>query len=248
MSAAPHFSTSFASSTRRPAISCGTWMAPPSIFAWSMPYFAALPCVMPICANTGMPAFTMARSASGNAAASSIFTMSAPPSSTRRLAPSRRACVPCAPRPVGRSQLTSERVVPRRTALQTSTISSSVMSSGSVRPHRFMPTESPTETRSTPARSAMRAICVSHATTPTILRASRFIAWRPAIVTFPTSTRGCPPCCRRSRPERSCSTAPSSCTRRRSARACTPRAARAAGATTGSRAPRCARPSRRRST
>ena len=45
------------------------------------------------------------------------------------------------------------------------------------RPQRFTATESPTETMSAPAASAMRAVGVSHATTPTILRPSRFIAW-----------------------------------------------------------------------
>jgi trehalose-6-phosphate synthase len=58
----------------------------------------------------------------------------------------------------GTSQLTTALATPRRTARQTTSISSSVTSSSLAWPHMVMPTESPTETTSTPARSTMRAI------------------------------------------------------------------------------------------
>ena len=46
--------------------------------------------------------------------------------------------------PKGKSQLTKARLTPRRTALQTTSISSNVTSNGFARPHKLMPTESPT--------------------------------------------------------------------------------------------------------
>src|SRR5215467_3274604 len=97
------------------------------------------------------------------------FTISAPPSSAS-LTAARSASAPA-----GTSQLTSARFAPARTALQHTSISSTVTGAFAGRPHRLTPTESPTEMRSTPARSAMPAICASQATTPTILRPSRFI-------------------------------------------------------------------------
>jgi hypothetical protein len=66
--------------------------------------------------------------------------------------------VPSCSGPKGKSQLTSARLVPRRTALQTTIISSMVTSKGVGWPHRLMPTVSPTEMMSTPARSMICAI------------------------------------------------------------------------------------------
>src|SRR3954465_7990494 len=122
-------------------------------------------------ANTSMPALTSARTRSAEA---STLTISAPPSSTSRFASSTE--------PDGTSQLRSARFTPRRTALQTISISPIVTGASAERPQRFVPTESPTETMSTPARSAIAAICASHATTATILRAWRFISRSAAIV------------------------------------------------------------------
>jgi hypothetical protein len=48
------------------------------------------------------------------------------------------------------------------------------------------PALSPTETTSTPASSRMRAVGVSHATTPTIFRPSCFIARSAGRVSFVT--------------------------------------------------------------
>ncbi len=86
--------------------------------------------------------------------------------------------------PNGRSTLTSARRTARRTALATTTISSMVISSGFSWPQRFTPTESPTETISAPARSAIRASWKSQATTETILRPARFISVSAPTVTF----------------------------------------------------------------
>src|SRR3984893_17150063 len=127
-----------------------------------------------------MPARTIARTASGKSLAASSFTMSAPPSFTRRMAARTALSVPSCSGPNGKSQLTSARATPRRTALQTTSISSIVTSSGLVCPHKFTPTESPTDTMSTPARSATRAIRYSQATTPTLFFPSRFI-WASSI-------------------------------------------------------------------
>src|SRR5258708_9258793 len=108
----------------------------------------------------------MARTVSG---VPLILIMLAPPSFTKRIAASGNAVA-------GRSQLSSARFTPRRTALQTMRSSSTVTSFSVAWPQRFLPTESPTDTRSTPARSAICAIGVSQATTPTILRPWRFIS------------------------------------------------------------------------
>jgi hypothetical protein len=112
---------------------------------------------MPNCAVTGMPARSIARTASGKSAAPSSLTMSAPASLTSRTAARTAARRPSCSGPNGKSQLTSARRTPRRTARQTTTISSIVTSSGFSWPQRFTPTVSPTETMSTPARSTMRA-------------------------------------------------------------------------------------------
>ena len=122
-----------------------------------------------------MPARTSARTASGKSAAASTLIMSAFASVISRVAAFKAASGLSCAGPYGRSQLTSARVTPRRTALQTISISSIVTWSGSSWPHRLTPTESPTETRSTPALSAIRAIGVSQATTPAIFWPSRFI-------------------------------------------------------------------------
>ena len=83
-----------------------------------MPYFSAVCGVSPNCANTGMPARASARTASGKSAAPSSLIMSAPPSLTRRMAARTALSVPSCSGPNGKSQLTSARVTPRRTALQ----------------------------------------------------------------------------------------------------------------------------------
>ena len=75
-----------------------------------------------------------------------------------RMAARTAASAPSCNGPKGTSQLTSARVTPRRTAWQTSTIWSSVTSSSLLWPHTLTPTESPTETMSTPARSTICAI------------------------------------------------------------------------------------------
>ena len=123
-----------------------------------MPYLPAVCGVSPNWAKTGTPALTSARTTSGKSAAASTLIMSAPPSFIRRDAAASALSMPCCTGPNGMSQLTSARAVPRRTAWQQISISSSVTSSTSSRPQRLTPTESPTETKSTPARSAMRAI------------------------------------------------------------------------------------------
>src|SRR6185436_2396464 len=84
-------------------------------------------------------------------AEASTLISCAPPSST-----SRRAFCAVAKRG-GRSQERSACFTPRRTALHTTSISSSVISP-SFSPQRLTPTESPTETSSTPARSTIWAI------------------------------------------------------------------------------------------
>ena len=109
--------------------------------------------------------------------------MSTPASLTRRIAACNAASVPSCSGPNGKSTLTSARFTPRRTALQTITISSIVTSNGLAWPHRLTPTVSPTDTMSTPARSTICAICQSQATTPTILRPSRFICCSAGTVT-----------------------------------------------------------------
>src|SRR6266568_9571196 len=147
-----------------------------------MPYCSAVCGVMPNCANTGMPACTPARTASGKSAAPSSLTRSAPPSLTSLIAALTALAAPSCSGPKGKSQLTKARSTPRRTALQTTSISSIVTSSGLEWPHKLTPTESPTETISTPARSAMLAIC--QATTPTLFRPSRFICKSAGIVTL----------------------------------------------------------------
>src|SRR5262249_33294716 len=127
-------------------------------------------------ANTAIPA---SASDFTTEAGASTLTICAPPSSTRR-----RAFCAFAKRG-GRSQERSARFTPRRTALHTTSISSSVISP-SFSPQRLTPTESPTETRSTPARSAICAIWKSQATTPAILRPSRFIFRRVMTLTLAT--------------------------------------------------------------
>ena len=104
-----------------------------------MPYFIAVCGVSPNCANTGMPARVSAFTASGNSAAASTLTMSAPPSLTRRMAARSALSTPSCTGPNGTSQLTSARSTPRRTALQQTRISSSVTSSGLAWPHRLTP-------------------------------------------------------------------------------------------------------------
>ena len=123
-----------------------------------MPYFSAVCGVSPNCANTGMPARVSAVTTSGKSAAASTFTMSAPPSLTMRIAARNALSMPCCTGPNGMSQLSSARDRPRRTALQQTRISSTVTSSGLEWPHRLTPTESPTDTKSAPARSAISAI------------------------------------------------------------------------------------------
>src|SRR5256885_3064818 len=118
-------------------------------------------------ANTAMPALVSWPTICADAC---TLIMSAPPSFTRRCAAVSGSAA------AGASQLTSERFAPRRTALQTTSISSTVTSFSVACPHRFFPTESPTESMSTPARSASSAITASHATTATILRPWRFIS------------------------------------------------------------------------
>src|SRR5262249_50012344 len=115
---------------------------------------------------TGTPALTIARTVFGSPR---TLTSSAPPSSASRSAARRGSA------PAGTSQLRSARFTPLRTALQQTRISSTLTCALGARPQRLTPTESPTETRSTPARSAICAIWKSQATTPTILRPSRFI-------------------------------------------------------------------------
>ena len=148
-----------------------------------MPNCNAVCGVMPNCAKTGMPAREMARTASGKSAAPSSLTMSTPASLTKRMAASSAACVPCCNGPKGKSTLSSARLTPRRTALVTISISSMLTCNGLAWPSKCTPTVSPTETMSTPARSTTCAICQSHATTPTILRPSRFICCRAGMVT-----------------------------------------------------------------
>ena len=96
-----------------------------------MPCFAAVCGVSPNCANTGTPASSSARTAMGKSAAASTLIMSAPPSFIRHWAAAIAALGLCCTGPYGRSQLTNARVVPRRTALQTISISSIVTCSGS---------------------------------------------------------------------------------------------------------------------
>ena len=69
-----------------------------------------------------------ARTVSGKPAAPSSFTMSAPPSFTMRIAALTAASVPSCSGPNGKSQLTSARDTPRRTARQARIIWSSVTS------------------------------------------------------------------------------------------------------------------------
>ena len=105
-----------------------------------------------------MPARATAVTASGKSGAPSILTRSAPASLTIRMAARTAPPAPSCTGPNGRSTLTRARVTPRRTAWATMSICSIVTSSGLRWPHRLTPTESPTETISTPARSAIRAI------------------------------------------------------------------------------------------
>ena len=84
--------------------------------------------------------------------------MSTPASLTNRIAARTALSVPSCRGPNGKSTLTRARCTPRRTALATTSISSIVTSNGFECPQRLTPTVSPTETRSTPARSTIRAI------------------------------------------------------------------------------------------
>ena len=113
---------------------------------------------MPSCAHTGIPARTTADTASGKSAAPSILTRSAPASLASRTAARTALSAPSCTGPNGMSALTRAWPTPRRTALVTMTISSIVTSRGLRWPQRLTPTESPTETISTPDRSAMAAI------------------------------------------------------------------------------------------
>ena len=125
---------------------------------YGMPYCSAVCGVMPNCANTGMPARAMAVTVSGKSAAPSSLSMSMPASLTMRIAALTAYWVPSCSGPNGKSALSSARLTPRRTALQTTSISSIVISNGLAWPHRLTPTVSPTETISTPARSTICAI------------------------------------------------------------------------------------------
>ena len=80
------------------------------------------------------------------------------PASISRVAARSAASVLSWSGPKGKSQLTIARLTPRRTALQTTIISSIVISRGLGWPHKLIPTVSPTDTMSTPARSTICAI------------------------------------------------------------------------------------------
>ena len=114
--------------------------------------------MIPSCAHTGIPARVTAATAAGKSAAPSILTRSAPASLTSLIAARTALSVPSCTGPNGMSTLTSARLTPRRTARHTMSISSSVTSRGLRWPQRLTPTESPTDTISTPARSAIAAI------------------------------------------------------------------------------------------
>src|ERR1700735_1664743 len=124
-----------------------------------------------------MPARVTAATAAGKSAAPSILTRSAPASLARVIAARTALSVPSCTGPNGMATRTSAPEPPRRTARQTMSISASVTSSGLRWPQRLTPTESPTDTISTPAWSAIVAIWESPATPPTIFRPSRFISW-----------------------------------------------------------------------
>ena len=84
--------------------------------------------------------------------------MSTPASSLKRLAALPTSAGPPLEGVVGMSTLTTARSRPRTTALAKGIMSSTVHSSTSSWPRTFRPRLSPTDSRSTPARSQIRVI------------------------------------------------------------------------------------------
>ena len=91
----------------------------------------------------------------------STFVMSAPVSSLMRRAASSTAFGPALQVAVGISTFTAARSATRLTAFPNSSMASIVNSFSSSIPRNVRLTLSPTDSRSTSARSRMRAICTS---------------------------------------------------------------------------------------